>query len=67
MIVTVRDRVQRMINSGQTEAQVVGQHPTSTYDGATAEFKPMILCVPYTSHSNKRIGSNSARHPRLRR
>jgi cyclase len=32
MIVTVRDRVQRMINSGQTEAQVVGQHPTSDFD-----------------------------------
>jgi hypothetical protein len=32
MIVTVRDRVQRMINEGRTESQVLAAHPTSDFD-----------------------------------
>ena len=32
MIVTVRDRVQSMINEGRTESQVLGAHPTSDFD-----------------------------------
>jgi hypothetical protein len=32
MIVTVRDRVQHMINEGQTEEQIVVAHPTSDFD-----------------------------------
>lgn len=32
MIVTVRDRVQHMINEGRTENQVVAAHPTSDFD-----------------------------------
>jgi cyclase len=32
MIVTVRGRVQRMINAGQTESQVLAAHPTSEFD-----------------------------------
>jgi cyclase len=32
MIVTVRGRVQQMINAGQTENQVVAAHPTSEFD-----------------------------------
>ena len=32
MVVTVRDRVQRMISSGNSEADVVAGHPTSDFD-----------------------------------
>jgi hypothetical protein len=32
MIVTVRDRVQRMIKEGRTESQVLAAHPTSDFD-----------------------------------
>jgi cyclase len=32
MIVTVRDRVQRMISSGSSEADVIAAHPTSDFD-----------------------------------
>jgi cyclase len=32
MIVTVRDRVQSMMNEGRTESQVLGAHPTSDFD-----------------------------------
>jgi cyclase len=32
MIVTVRGRVQQMINAGQTESQVLAAHPTSEFD-----------------------------------
>jgi len=32
MIVTVRDRVKKMADSGQTEAQVVAAHPTAEFD-----------------------------------
>lgn len=32
MIVSVRDRVQRMVQAGQTEDQVVAAHPTSDFD-----------------------------------
>jgi hypothetical protein len=32
MIVTVRDRVKQMIAAGQTESQIVAQHPTAEFD-----------------------------------
>src|ERR1700688_4803954 len=32
MIVTVRDRVQRMIEAGRTESEVVAEHPTTDFD-----------------------------------
>lgn len=32
MIVSVRDRVQRLIGSGRTEGQVLAAHPTADYD-----------------------------------
>src|SRR6266576_1484118 len=32
MIVTVRDRVQRMIEAGRTESEVVADHPTKDFD-----------------------------------
>jgi hypothetical protein len=32
MIVSVRDRVQKLIQSGQTEEQIVAAHPTSDFD-----------------------------------
>jgi len=32
MIETVRDRVQRMVNEGRTESQVIAAHPTSDFD-----------------------------------
>lgn len=32
MIVTVRDRVKKMADSGQTEAQVIAAHPTAEFD-----------------------------------
>jgi hypothetical protein len=32
MIATVRDRIQKMINSGQNENHIVGQHATSDFD-----------------------------------
>lgn len=32
MIMTIRDRVKQMIDSGQTEAQVLAQHPTAEFD-----------------------------------
>ncbi len=32
MIVTVRDRVQHMIDSGRTEAQVLAEHPAAEFD-----------------------------------
>jgi hypothetical protein len=34
MIEAVRDRVQRMINDGRTESEVVAVHPTSDFDAA---------------------------------
>jgi len=33
MIVTVRDRVQRMIDAGKTEQQILDEYPTSDFDG----------------------------------
>jgi cyclase len=33
MIVTVRDRVQHMIEAGRTENQVLAEHPTAEFDG----------------------------------
>jgi hypothetical protein len=32
MLVTVRGRVQQMINSGQTEHQILARHPTAEFD-----------------------------------
>jgi cyclase len=32
MIVTVRDRVQRMIEAGRTEKQILAEHPTADFD-----------------------------------
>jgi hypothetical protein len=32
MIVTVRDRVQRMIDSGRTDSEVLAEHPTADFD-----------------------------------
>ena len=32
MIVTIRDRVQRMIDAGRTEQQVLAEHPTAEFD-----------------------------------
>jgi cyclase len=32
MIVTVRDRIQRMIQVGRTESEVLAEHPTSEFD-----------------------------------
>ena len=32
MIVTVRDRIRAMIDAGQTESQVLAQHPTAEFD-----------------------------------
>src|SRR5579859_3489517 len=32
MIVTVRDRIQKMVNEGRTESEIVSQHPTSDFD-----------------------------------
>jgi hypothetical protein len=32
MIVTVRDRVQHMIEAGRTEDQVLAEHPTAEFD-----------------------------------
>jgi cyclase len=32
MIATVRDRVQQMINSGQSENQILAEHPTADFD-----------------------------------
>ena len=32
MIVTVRDRIQKLVNQGRTESEIVAQHPTSDFD-----------------------------------
>lgn len=32
MIVTVRDRVKRMLNAGQSESQIIAAHPTQDFD-----------------------------------
>lgn len=32
MIVTVRDRIQKLVNDGRTENEIVAQHPTSDLD-----------------------------------
>ena len=32
MVVTVRDRVQRMINAGKNEDQILAEHPTADFD-----------------------------------
>lgn len=36
MIVTVRDHVQHMIDTGQTEDQVLAEHPTAQFDARWA-------------------------------
>jgi hypothetical protein len=32
MIVTVRDRIKRMIEAGRTEREVLAEHPTTDFD-----------------------------------
>jgi hypothetical protein len=32
MIVTVRDRIKRMIEAGRTESEVLAEHPTTDFD-----------------------------------
>ena len=53
MLVSVRDRVQLMVNDGKTEEEVVAAHPTRDHDGVWGENSERMVRAVFRSLSDR--------------